>query len=175
MTHGVVERANPLHYFSTTGALNEHLADVFGVLTRQYRQNVRAADDSWLLGENIYTDGSSVRSMKAPGTASGSDNQPAHMANYYYGSDDNYGVHINSGIPNHAFYLFATSVGGNAWSSAAGTIWYNVLNRGQGSFSQYGEDFVSFAQKTLNAAGSLYGPATATLLRQAWQQVGVLN
>ena len=175
MTHGVIQRSNPLNYYSQTGALNEHLADVFGVLSRQLRENVTAEADTWLLGEGINTDGSATRSLKAPGTASYNDPQPSNMAQYYYGSNDLYGVHINSGIPNHAFYLFATRLGGYAWQTAAGDVWYNVLNRGQGAFGEYSETFESFAQKTLNAAGSRYGPTTAQFLREAWQQVGVLS
>ena len=55
--------------------------------------------------------------MKAPGTAYddprlGKDPQPAHMDDYVETTEDNGGVHINSGIPNHAFYLAATALGG---------------------------------------------------------------
>ena len=58
-----------------------------------------------------------LRSMKAPGTAYddpvlGKDPQPAAMAGYVQTSTDNGGVHINSGIPNHAFYLAAIAIGG---------------------------------------------------------------
>ena len=61
--------------------------------------------------------------MKAPGTAYddralGKDPQPAHMSDYVDTTDDNGGVHINSGIPNQAFYLVATTLGGNAWEAA---------------------------------------------------------
>jgi Zn-dependent metalloprotease len=57
--------------------------------------------------------------MNAPGTAYddpdlGKDPQPSDMSGYFQGSDDNGGVHINSGIPNHAFYLAAMAIGGNA-------------------------------------------------------------
>ena len=52
------------------------------------------------------------------------------MADYVETADDNGGVHINSGIPNHAFYLAATALGGNAWERA-GAIWYDVLAGGQ--------------------------------------------
>lgn len=156
-----------------TGALNEHIADVFGILSRQYREISLATQDDWLLGKGITTDGAATRSMKAPGTASYNDPQPANMANYYTGPKDNYGVHINSGIPNHAFYLFAISEGGFAWA-APGRIWYNVLTRGQGSFFQFSETFESFAQKTLSAAEELYDEDTAGRLRTAWTEVGVL-
>ena len=62
--------------------------------------------------------------MKAPGTANPHDDQPADMDGYVDGGD----VHTNSGIPNHAFYVVATTLGGNAWD-AAGPIWYDALLR----------------------------------------------
>ena len=57
-------------------------------------------------------EGRALRSMRAPGTAYdddvlGRDPQPAHMDGYVRTTDDNGGVHINSGIPNRAFYLTA--------------------------------------------------------------------
>ena len=73
-----------------------------------------------------------LRSMKAPGTGYqndpdlGDDPQPSHYRDRYRGSADNGGVHINSGIPNHAFYLAATAVGGYAWN-AVGKVWYQVM------------------------------------------------
>ena len=42
--------------------------------------------------------------------------------------EDNGGVHINSGIPNHAFFLAATILGGFAWERA-GKIWYAALTK----------------------------------------------
>ena len=51
---------------------------------------------------------------------------PDHYSRRYTGPDDGGGVHINSGIPNHAFYITATTLGGKAWE-AAGDIWYDAL------------------------------------------------
>ena len=69
--------------------------------------------------------------MKAPGTAFddpvlGKDDQPATMADYVQPRSDNGGVHTNSGIPNSAFYLAATYLGGFAWEKP-GLIWYAAL------------------------------------------------
>jgi Zn-dependent metalloprotease len=68
--------------------------------------------------------------MQAPGMAYdndllGKDPQPAHMSDYYTGSDDNQGVHINSGIPNRAFYLVAMEIG----TDKATLIWYDALQK----------------------------------------------
>ena len=46
--------------------------------------------------------------MKEPGKANPHDDQPADMDGYVDGGD----VHTNSGIPNHAFYVLATTLGG---------------------------------------------------------------
>ena len=59
----------------------------------------------------------------------GRDPQPAHMDGFVVTRDDNGGVHINSGIPNHAFYLAAKALGGHAWERA-GLIWYRALTSG---------------------------------------------
>ena len=65
-------------------------------------------DADWLIEDTVVTDSfpvTAIRSMKAPGTANDFNNQPDHMDNYYSGSSDNQGVHINSSIPNKVFYL----------------------------------------------------------------------
>jgi hypothetical protein len=114
--------------------------------------------------------------MKAPGTAYddvrlGKDPQPTDMAGYVATTDDNGGVHINSGIPNHAFYLVATAIGGDAWE-APGQIWYDVLT---GSSIRPVCDFSTFAGLTLEAATERFGEKSdeATAVQHAWRTVGV--
>jgi Zn-dependent metalloprotease len=115
--------------------------------------------------------------MKAPGTAYddpvlGRDPQPAHMRDYVVTTDDNGGVHINSGIPNHAFFLFATGVGGHSWEVPC-SIWYPVPKTKL--FPHAG--FQDFAAATVSTAGEIYGTRSAaqsTLLDAAWSQVGLL-
>ena len=135
LTHGVVQYTSGLVYQGEPGALNEHFADVFGSLVKQYakQQTAKAAD--WLIGKELIVPAPTrmaIRSMKAPGTAFvgdpylGNDPQPAHYKNKYTGAGDNGGVHINSGIMNHAFYLAAVMSKGNAWATV-GPIWYQVM------------------------------------------------
>jgi Zn-dependent metalloprotease len=134
LTHGVTEDEAQLQYFAQSGALNESVSDVFGSLVKQYalRQDANTAD--WLIGAGLFTanvQGVALRSMKEPGTAFddpvlGKDPQPAHMRDFVQTFEDNGGVHINSGIPNRAFYLAATQLGGYAWERA-GRIWYETL------------------------------------------------
>lgn len=133
LTHGVTEFTAKLDYDGQPGALNEHFSDVFGTVITQYASGQTAHDADWLIGDEIMGPelyGEALRSMKAPGTAYdnnllGKDPQPDHMKNYYAGPDDNHGVHINSGIPNKAFYLTAMEIG----TDKAALIWYNTLQK----------------------------------------------
>jgi len=181
LTHGVTEFEGGLVYQGQSGALNESLSDVFGALTEQHLLGQTAETASWLIGEGIFTDavqGEALRSLKAPGTAYdddvlGRDPQPAHMDDYVVTSDDNGGVHINSGIPNHAFYLAAQQLGGNAWERA-GLIWYRTLTSGTVSPTA---DFRAFAQATVTAAEAEYGEESEEVdaVRTGWTGVGVLD
>src|SRR5262249_42131489 len=108
LTHGVTQYECGLEYHDEPGALNESISDVFGTLVKQYalKQDVTAGD--WLIGNGLLApsvNGKALRSMKDPGTAYddpqlGRDPQPAHYKNYVRTSEDNGGVHLNSGIPN---------------------------------------------------------------------------
>ncbi|MFF4962381.1 M4 family metallopeptidase [Streptomyces sp. NPDC001222] len=176
LTHGVTQYTANLEYVGQSGALNEHLSDVFGSLVEQYAKGETTEEANWLIGEELLRPGVrgvALRSMKAPGTAYdddelGKDPQPSHMNDYVQTFADNGGVHINSGIPNHAFYLVATQLGGHAWERA-GRIWYDVLTGGALAGDA---DFESFAQLTADAAGA-YGPQESEAVVKAWQAVGV--
>jgi Zn-dependent metalloprotease len=96
---------------------------VFGSLVKQRARGQEAQDADWLIGEGLFTsnvNGQAIRSMKDPGTAFddpvlGTDDQPGHMDDFVRLPwwDDNGGVHVNSGIPNRAFYLAAVNMGGS--------------------------------------------------------------
>lgn len=179
LTHGVTGDEAGLIYWGQSGALNESVSDVFGSLVKQYQLQQKAEDADWLIGEGLLTDevnGEALRSMKSPGTAYddpvlGKDNQPATMADYVRTIADNGGVHTNSGIPNHAFYLAATNIGGYAWDEV-GLVWYSVLTGGQLSRSA---QFATFANLTVLAAAELFrdDPGVADGVSDAWNQVGI--
>jgi hypothetical protein len=179
LTHGVTENTAGLTYQGQSGALNESVSDVFGSLVKQHTLGQTADQADWLIGADLLApgvQGVALRSMKAPGTAYddprlGKDPQPADMSGYVETSDDNGGVHVNSGIPNHAFYLVATALGGNAWE-APGRIWYDVLT---GSSIRPDCDFATFARLTVEAAVARFGDgsAEATAVADAWRTVGV--
>ncbi len=178
--HGLLQNTTSLAHHGQSGALNESLADVFGALVEQYVSGQDAASASWLIGKGLFTDkvqGTALRSMAAPGTAYddpvlGKDPQSGTMSGYVHTGEDDGGVHLNSGIPNHAFHLFATALGGNAWETA-GSLWFNVVNT---SALPEDSDFGTFAEQTLlqarrqNGAGSMVERALA----DAWDAVGVV-
>jgi len=178
LTHGVTQFEAKLVYSGQSGALNESMSDVFGSLVKQYSLSQSADVADWLIGEGLLADGVNgvaLRSMKAPGTAYddpvlGKDPQPAHMNDYVDTLSDNGGVHINSGIPNHAFYMVATTLGGNAWEKA-GQIWYVTLRDKLTSSSK----FQDCANLTYQTATDLFG--TGSLEQQAvktgWAEVGI--
>lgn len=178
LTHGVVQFTANLVYQNQPGALNESMADVFGSLVKQRESGQTAAEADWIIGEGLFTprvNGVGIRSMKEPGTAFndpiiGRDPQPGHMRDYVQTNADNGGVHINSGIPNKAFYVTALNLGGFAWEKA-GRIWYTTLNEKMGQNTQFNEA----AFMTYQAAGQLYGANSLEqqAVRDGWAEVGI--
>jgi Zn-dependent metalloprotease len=148
---------------------------------KQYQNNQTAANSDWLIGEGLLVpdpphNTAALRSLKAPGTAYntpalGQDPQPAHMNKYQYTFQDNGGVHINSGIPNHAFYLAATAIGGNAWEKT-GLIWYEACTS---PFMRTTMRFKGFASLTVSIAAQLFGQGgmEENAVRSAWAAVGI--
>jgi Zn-dependent metalloprotease len=174
LTHGVTQYTAGLEYQGQSGALNESFSDVFGSLVKQYANKQSADQADWLIGAGLLArgiKGKALRSMAAPGTAYddpllGKDPQPATMAGYVNTTEDNGGVHTNSGIPNHAFFLVATKLGGNAWEDA-GHIWYQTLLR-----LTPNAQFADAAALSITVAGEL-GQAQKDAVSEAWEEVGV--
>ena len=178
LTHGVTQFEAGLVYWDQSGALNESMSDVYGSLVKQYQRQETAADANWIIGEGLFTTnvkGTGIRNMKAPGTAYddpvlGKDPQPGHMDDYVKTIEDNGGVHINSGIPNHAFYITSIELGGYAWEKA-GRIWYKTLTNKLTERST----FQQAADLTYEAAGELYGTGSLEQIavRKGWSEVGI--
>lgn len=178
LTHGVTQFEAKLVYSFQPGALNESMSDVFGSLVKQYHQGQTASQADWIIGEGLFTsnvNGVGIRSMKAPGTAYddpvlGKDPQPGHMNDYVNTINDNGGVHINSGIPNRAFYITAVELGGFAWEKA-GQIWYVTLRDKLGSSS----NFQNCADLTHQTAGDIFGVGSLEQLavKKGWAEVGL--
>ena len=170
MTHGVISSTANLEYRNESGAINESMADVFGVL-------IEREIDDWQLGEdvvnrNVFTSGA-LRDMSDPhngGTSLGDRGfQPKHMDEVYTGSEDNGGVHVNSGIANYAFYLFATNE--NVGLEKAEQIYYQALTNYLTAFSQ----FVDLRIAVVQSAEDLYGADGAEVVaaKAAFDAVGI--
>ena len=178
MSHGIVQFSGGLIYEGQSGALNESFADVFGALTVQHKMGQEAHEADWLIGKGILAsgiNGVALRSMKAPGTAYsdgllGQDPQPYHWDLFVNTTSDSGGVHINSGIPNHAFYIFSMYMGGKAWERP-GQIWYKALQKINNPMATFND----WAAETLDAAIDLHGIGSyeMTMLRRAWKLVGI--
>ncbi len=181
LTHGVTAAEANLVYQGQSGALNESISDVFGSLVKQFKLKQTAAQADWLIGAGLLAagiHGVALRSMKAPGTAYndpvlGKDPQPADMQHFVNTMQDNGGVHTNSGIPNRAFFLVASALGGNAWERA-GQIWYDTVTDHRLSKRA---SFAAFATRTSLNAATRYGSASVErkAVLDAWRQVGVIK
>ena len=178
LTHGVTQYEAALVYRNQPGALNEHFSDVFGSLVKQRSLNQQANQADWLIGQGLFTanvNGVAIRSMKEPGTAYddpvlGKDPQPGHMDTFVVTSSDNGGVHINSGIPNRAFFVVATELGGFAWEKA-GKIWYDTLS----NELQAQSNFQNAADATYLVAAKLFGDGSLEqqAVKKGWAAVGI--
>lgn len=182
LTHGVVEDEAQLLYSFQSGALNESIADVFGSLVKQKKLNQNADKADWLVGAELLSDSvkkdtslgenKAIRSLKDPGSAFnhpilGKDPQPKHMEKFVRTFSDNGGVHINSGIPNYAFYNTAINIGGKAWEKA-GRIWYETLLDPR---LKPNAKFKRFAQLTLVYAKRY---DVEKEVKDAWAKAGIL-
>lgn len=181
LTHGVITHTSNLKYENESGALNESFADIMSALVTQWSKNQSVEDADWLMGDELLgpalDDG--VRAFRVfDGDKAyedhpilGTDRQPKHISDKYTGSDDYGGVHINSGIPNHAFYQVAKNLGGNAWE-IAGAIWYEALLALHRT-----SDFDHCAETTVAVARARYGidSREEQAVIDGWRAVGLLE
>lgn len=168
--HGVVSNTANLEYYAQSGAINETFADIFGAM-------VDRAD--WLIGEDIVKTSQPMRSMSDPhnnGTDVFDGWQPKHMSEFVSGSildnfknRDNEGVHINSGIGNYAYYLYATSI----TKEKAEQVFYRALTNYLTSKSQ----FIDLRIAVIQAAKDLYGDSSTEVVEagNAFDAVGIYD
>jgi Zn-dependent metalloprotease len=173
LTHGVTQFTAGLDYSDEPGALNESISDAFGAMFRQWRRKQTVAQADWLIGAGVlgpvaiakgYT---CLRNMAHPGSPHCLSPQPSQYSEYISGGDP----HENSGIPNRAFYLAATTIGGRSWEKA-GKVWYAALTSTD-AHSSMGMD--EFATLTRAATRSLF-PRDRDVYRgvdDAWTRVGI--
>ncbi|WP_184542288.1 M4 family metallopeptidase [Mucilaginibacter sp. FT3.2] len=176
LTHGVVQYTAGLTDDEFPGTLNEHVADVFGTVIKQYHKGQNAQTADWLIGDEIVLPafpGKALRSMKAPGTAFNNDPQPDNMANYKPWNGD---PHLNNGIPNRAFYLVAA--GGAAIhgldTPLAGKLWYQALLILKPN-SNFKDLYNAVHQKATDMATASVLPANAAaVVDNAFKTVGII-
>ncbi len=170
MSHGVIQNTANLEYISQSGALNESFADVFGAMIDR---------NDWQLGEDVVKTSvfpsGALRDLSNPhngGSGPGSRGwQPQHMNEYQNlpntPEGDNGGVHVNSGITNRAFFLFATSVG----KEKAEQVYYKALR----DYLVKSSQFIDMRIAVEKAAADLHGANSAevTAARSAFDAVGI--
>jgi thermolysin len=179
LTHGVTDYSSGLIYENESGALNEAFSDIMGTsIVFFYQQpGTGAGTADYIIGNDVVTPGG-IRNMQNPRVFG----DPDHYSNRFIGTLDNGGVHINSTIVTHAFYL-ALEGGTNQTSGLA------VQGVGAGSREQMERVFYrAFVQLmpsnatfsvaravTVRAAQDLLGANSAVerSLIQAWTAVGV--
>lgn len=168
LTHGVVENTANLIYEGEAGAINESMADIFGVMIE---------NEDWLIGEDVVVQqqfpSGALRSMSDPhngGTSLGDRGyQPANVSEQYTGTQDNGGVHINSGICNHAFYLFAQAIG----KDDAADVYYKALK----DYLTKSSQFIDLRLAVIKAATDIYGAGSeeVTQAGTAFDAVGITD
>lgn len=177
MTHGVTERTANLTYANESGALNEGMSDIFGAMVEAYTDGGVSAD-TWKIGEDSYTPGTAgdaLRYMNTPQTGG----DPDHYSIRYTGSADSGGVHTNSGIANHAFYLLAAGgtnrVSGVNVTGIGTTDSARIYYRALTVYMTSGTNFAGARTATINAANDLFGSTStqATTVARSWCAVGV--
>ncbi len=165
MTHGVVEKTAGLIYENESGAMNESMADIFGVMIDR---------DDWGISEGIIKPGQSPtgldRDLSNPHNGSTPDQgtwQPNNYAERVVTTEDNGGVHANSGITNYAFYLFATNAA--VGKDTAEQVYYYTLRDRLTASSK----FVDLRLAAIAEATQYHSAAVVNALKAAFDAVGI--
>lgn len=172
LTHGVTDNTAQLIYESQSGALNEAYSDIFGALIDRANWTIgetvvksppfpvpymRSLEDPNMNGQ--YNPNNPLRGVGQPATVSEYADLPVSRR------ADNGGVHINSGIPNHAAYLVAQAITREKMEQ----IYYRTLTQ----YLSPESDFLDHARATVRAAQDLYGQTEVAAVQQAFRQVGI--
>jgi bacillolysin len=168
ISHGVIQNTANLKYQGESGAMNESFADVFGAMIDR---------DDWKMGEDIVINttvfpSGALRDLSNPnnGATSGKPAwQPKNYSERYTGTQDNGGVHINSGIPNYAFYLFATA--SSMTKEKAERVYYQALTK----YLVASSKFIDLRAAVEQSCKDLYPaePAVLTAAQNAFTTVGI--
>jgi Zn-dependent metalloprotease len=180
ITHGVTDHSAGLIYSGESGALNESFSDIFGTAVEFYSEGGDKGD--WLVGEDVYLTSGAIRSMSSPKAFSDPD---TYLGEYWYDTNlggDNGGVHTNSGVQNHWFYLLSEGgsgenddgisfqVAGIGLEDASAIAYSNLTN-----YLLPDSRYADAATYSIQAAGDLFGEGSqqAGSVRSAWEAVGI--
>lgn len=169
ISHGVVQNTANLRYQGESGAMNESFADIFGAMIDR---------EDWKIGEDVIIDrtsfpNSALRDLSNPYNGGNRLGHPAYQpklySERYQGSDDNGGVHINSGIINYAYYLFATNTA--VGKDKAEKVFYRALSK----YLVASSKFIDLRAAVEQSCKDLYASETALLsaAQNAFTQVGI--
>jgi Zn-dependent metalloprotease len=168
ISHGVVQNTANLEYQGESGAMNESFADIFGAMIDR---------DDWRMGEDVvktaYFPTGCLRNLSDPNNGGTSINdagkgwQPSKVSQQYKGTQDNGGVHINSGITNFAYYKIATSI----TKDKAEKIFYRALSK----YLVKSSKFIDLRAAAVQAATDLYSAAGAEVaaVNTAFNEAGI--
>jgi len=151
--HGIITRLRPINYQNESGALNESLADVFGIAFNF----ARLGDTSWKIVDRDISVPVNVAHNLTPYAR-----DPSHLNDYG-------GVHTNSRIPSHAFYI-AVQLINEPRDSRIAQIWFLAFLDAEPN-----ETFLGFACKTITQAQKCCDNNFAFTVQEAWISVGVLR
>ena len=186
LTHAVTSSSSNLIYLNESGALNEAFSDIMGTAVEffYHPEGSGLATADYEVGEDIVRGVrpgalNGGRSMSNPGLFG----DPDHYSRRFRGLEDNGGVHINSGIANHAYFLAIE--GGTNRTSGLSVQGVGRANREQMENVFYrafvfllppNATFATARAATIQAARDLYGAGSAAerAVTQAWTAVGVL-
>jgi vibriolysin len=179
LTHAVTERESGLIYQNESGAINEALSDIFGAILEANLDGA-VSGNTWKVGESVWTPATPGDALRYLDNPTLDDYSPDYYPERLTGPADNGGVHGNSGIANHAFYLL--TVGGqhvrnktpNVTVPAlgiekAGQIWYRANTTYLGPSS----GFASLRTALRQSATDLYGADAAAATDASLDAVGV--
>ncbi len=165
--HAVVDFTADLEYRNQSGAVNETFADIFGAMVDRA---------NWQIGEKVIKDKKAyptgaLRDMSNPRNGGRSLNddcwQPAHVSEMYLGTGDNGGVHINSGITNHAYYLYATATS----KERAEQVFYRALT----TYLRPTSKFIDLRKAVIQSAKDLNFSSDVQTLGNAFDKVGIVD
>jgi bacillolysin len=141
MTHGVTNHSANLVYQGQSGALNEAISDIFG----EFAEARTFGSADWMHGTGKQFN----RSLISPNQYQ----QPAKMSEFVQTSEDNGGVHTNSGIINHAGYLLAAGMANSIGIRDSERVFYQALTQHLTKNSQ----FVDARAATITSAEEVFG------------------